>query len=791
MFGPKLSLAVRTQVIISVTLLVVFSVGLYLSLRALEASFMGFERMDSENQLSRAAIVIAEKMRSLESFATDYGKWDDTADFARGRRPGYTAENFLTETYENIDTDFILVLGLDGRVLYEGMRSRQYPGTAISPGALRKDGLSDISNGILNRIRGISVSVDTRPGLIEADGATIMVGIFPIMATSGKGPSYGAISMGKVLDRTVIAEYSARAQTGMSVKAVSSAAGNKNDAPEFLPHQWKAHQIIPGLVRGETFRLTAFGERHLLHQLSTSRWLLILNLLAMAVVCVAMVGMVLHRTVLKRISEFALRADRLRKGHDVAIRMPTGKDDDELDYLAVSINDLLDELQSTQRQLLNDAQHDNLTGLGNRSFLMNRLGLACALRERNSEYRFALYLIDLDGFKNINDAFGHNTGDQVLRVIADRIISHVRHSDTAVRLGGDEFVILQMDSGGLEDCEAFACRLLGSIAEPFQCDSQTLEITASMGVCLSLERPGECVPAEMLRDADIAMYTAKQEGKNRHNIFCSELGSAVTERLSLAHDLKGAIEQGELEVWYQPIISIDEGRVAEVEALVRWRHPKRGLIRPDLFIHLAEESPAIIALDRWVMVQALAGIRRMREIAPDISVSVNVSIRNFLQPDLHGVITSALEAAGLPPQALSVELTETDLARNEIALVGPIRKLADMGVRCLLDDFGSGYSSLGRLDLLPVHILKMDRAFIRRIDGGDIRIVEAVITMAHALGKKVVAEGVETDLQVEVLQSLECDLFQGFRFARPMPEASLLKLLKKGIRSFNRAGALN
>ncbi len=781
----KLSLGTRTQIIVACTLAVVFGAALYISVRALHSNFREYETHEASDELARAQEQINEHIRQLEAHAKDYGAWDDTVRFIEGEYPKYPSVDIDTSVYGNLDIDLVVITDLHGKVLYQAMRMRDYPGTRIRNGIARKDELGDIPEALLRKISSLAPISERRSGLLEFGGAPVAVAGYNVTHSNGEG-QFGTIFMGKVLDATVMEKYSRLAQTGVALSPASPAQRMAGEKIEIGAHSWTARKLIAGHAWQGLFLLTTTGERDMLPQLRTSELVLGLNLVLLSVVCVVLVSAVLYRLVLRRIRNFAMQADLLSKGDDETLRMPVSRNNDELDYLAGALNGLVDALQSTQQRIIKDAESDCLTGLGNRSFLMNRLSLACALRERDPNYRFALYMIDLDGFKNINDSFGHNTGDQVLRIIAGRILSHTRQSDTAVRLGGDEFVILQMNTGSAQDSDAFARRIISGIAEPFQCDGQILDITASMGISMSIDLTDKRAPQDFLRDADIAMYAAKKEGKNRHSFFCTEMGSMVSERLALVHDMKAAIGRGELEVWYQPIVSLAEGKVVELEALARWRHPSRGLITPDFFIPIAEESNMIVALDRWVLDEALGGLSRMRAIEPNLSVSVNVSIRNFLQPDLTDVITAALKDKGLPPQALSVELTETDIARNEATLVGEIRQLTDLGVRCLMDDFGSGYSSLGRLDLLPVHTLKMDRAFIRRINEGDRRIVEAVINMAHALEKKVVAEGIETELQVEVLQSLGCDLFQGYLFARPMPEPELTQLLKEGILALNR-----
>jgi diguanylate cyclase (GGDEF)-like protein/PAS domain S-box-containing protein len=419
------------------------------------------------------------------------------------------------------------------------------------------------------------------------------------------------------------------------------------------------------------------------------------------------------------------------------------------------------------------ARFDSLTGLPNRNMFLGELDRAIA-RGRRHEAPFAVYFIDLDRFKNINDTLGHSAGDDLLKAMAARLRRAVRENDLVARLGGDEFVVLLEGDAGAADLTTIAQMLLTAIAEPMTIHEHRFLVTGSIGIAL-FPTDGQDA-ATLLKHADAAMYLAKERGKNNVQFYTSELAEMAARHFELESALQLALSRKELLLHFQPKIDIASGRMVSVEALLRWNHPTRGLVPPLDFIPLAEERGLIVPIGRWVIQAACRQIRdwRAQGITPP-PVAVNLSARQFASETLVADIREAMAENGAAPADLEVELTESVLMADPDRANEVLQELHVMGVRISIDDFGTGYSSLSYLKRFPAQTVKIDRSFIHGLptDADDLAITEAVIAMAHSLGLNVVAEGVETAEQLASLRALGCDEAQGFLLGRPVAAAEL------------------
>jgi diguanylate cyclase (GGDEF)-like protein/PAS domain S-box-containing protein len=429
------------------------------------------------------------------------------------------------------------------------------------------------------------------------------------------------------------------------------------------------------------------------------------------------------------------------------------------------------ERKLAEEQLLHDAFHDALTGLPNRALFLDRLGLALE-RSRRRDGRFAVLFVDLDRFKVVNDGLGHLAGDALLVAVSQRLLAFVHPGDTLARFGGDEFTILLDEVGGAEDAVRTAERIQGELSRPFDLPSgREVFTTASVGIALSDVRYQTA--DELLRDADTAMYRAKAQGRARYVLFDAGMHTRAVELLTLETDLRRALERDELVVYYQPIVAIDTGRLSGFEALVRWRHPLRGLVLPSEFIGFAEESALIVPLGAWVLKEACrqtAAWVRSASGDPPLTVSVNVSARQLARPELGDEVEAALEESGLPASSLRLEITESLMVQSAEAAPATLARLRGLGIELYVDDFGTGYSSLGTLQTLPVDKLKIDSSFVARLEAneGSRELVRTILALARNLGLGVIAEGVETEGQRRLLAELGCEQGQGFLFAGPL-----------------------
>ena len=448
------------------------------------------------------------------------------------------------------------------------------------------------------------------------------------------------------------------------------------------------------------------------------------------------------------------------------------------------------ELQRLNEQLQHDAFHDTLTGLANRALFTDRLEQALQRQQRRSEGGFAVLFLDFDRFKLVNDSLGHGTGDALLVALGERLTECVRLGDTVARLGGDEFTILLENVASLEEATHTAERIQLELAKPFKVAGHTLYTSASIGIVASQnfmnssEAEHDSADA-VVRDADLAMYRAKALGKARYQVFTPEMRARALSLLSLENDLRRAVERDELRVFYQPIVALAEGRVSGFEALVRWEHPKHGLVSPAEFIPIAEETGLIVELDRWVLQEACRQVKAWQASfpsSPPLSVSVNLSSQQFNDPQLADYVQAVLEDSAFDPGCLNLEITESTLMQQAELTVETLQQLRRLGVHIYLDDFGTGYSSLSYLQRFPVNTLKLDRAFVNQMlqSPESSVLVETIVAMAENLKLTVVAEGIETEAQLAQLKRLNCQFGQGYLFAKPLRADEVTGYLRDG-----------
>ena len=451
------------------------------------------------------------------------------------------------------------------------------------------------------------------------------------------------------------------------------------------------------------------------------------------------------------------------------------------DVLVVSLHDLT-ERKRYESRIEHLASHDALTGLPNRALLRDRVEQAI-VHARRTGSRVAVMYVDLDQFKLVNDSWGHPAGDALLVEVGTRLRSAMREGDTVARLGGDEFVVLLADVARPGDSAVVARKIAGALAPPIVLDGRETQVTASIGIAIWPE-DGEGLEA-LLQCADVAMYRAKDEGRNGYQYYSGEMGAQARARVELETGLRQALERAELRLHWQPQVDLATGEVRGCEALMRWERPGRGLVSPAQFIPLAEESGLIVPIGEWALRSACreaagwaaAGLGR-------IQVAVNLSARQFRQGAVVETVRAALAESGLPAGCLELEITESVLARDLDQVVKALEQVRRMGVSVAIDDFGTGYSSLSYLRTLPIQKLKIDRSFIKGIpeDREAAALVGEIIRLAHVLSLEVVAEGVETAPQAAFLRDAGCEKMQGFLFSRPVPSAEFAALVRSGSR---------
>jgi diguanylate cyclase (GGDEF)-like protein/PAS domain S-box-containing protein len=431
-----------------------------------------------------------------------------------------------------------------------------------------------------------------------------------------------------------------------------------------------------------------------------------------------------------------------------------------------------------EEQIRTLAYRDSLTELPNRLLFHDRLRIALAQAQRQ-QLRPSVLILDLDRFKQINDTLGHSFGDRVLREVAGRLARNVREGDTVARLGGDEFSLLVPDAATSTDVARVAGKLLDKLRRPLRIEGHEVFVTPSIGISVY---PGDGRDVEtLIKNAEVALYRGKERGGNGYQLYAPAMNARAAERLALENSLRHAAAREEFELHYQPVADVQRGRIWGVEALLRWRHPELGLVLPDDFVPLAESAGLLGPIAPWVLRTACRQIRDWQlQHGMELWVAVNLSLRQFQHPSLVRLAAEALEAAGLPPRCLALEITETSAMQNAEVTIHTLRQLRTLGVRVAIDDFGVGYSSLSHLRRLPLDTLKIDRSFVRDIadDPGDAAIVRALVALARSLGLTVVAEGVETEEQLSFLRNCRCDGMQGFLLSPPLPPDACGELLQ-------------
>lgn len=449
----------------------------------------------------------------------------------------------------------------------------------------------------------------------------------------------------------------------------------------------------------------------------------------------------------------------IRDERDIAYRMAGSQTD-------------ISEQKSAEFQLMHDALHDNLTGLPNRALLMERISYCINRLQRNKQATFALAFLDLDRFKTVNDSLGHQMGDLLLQRVGERIRELLRDTDLLARLGGDEFVILFSEYQDLQSLATIVERVRRKLVLPFNIEEQVVHISASLGITVSEGQYEQ--PEDILRDADIAMYRAKESGKNRFEIFNAEMQRRASRALSIESALHTALERDQLRIHYQPIYTLDSRSLVGFEALLRWQHPEQGLLMPHEFLDIAEESGLIVPLGRWVITKAVEQLKVWRSSIAKLKhayVSINISSREFSERDLFQYIDRQLRHSALPACSLKMEITETVLIDNFTRAKAVMNALRERGIGLSIDDFGTGFSSLSYLHSFPFDHLKIDQTFVKQLDTNinSQSIVKTIISLAHNLGLTVVAEGGETSREIACLRKLGCEYGQGFNLAFPQP----------------------
>lgn len=739
------------------TVLLVF-VGvcfLWASSDLIDSRFDNFDAKFYEQQLMRVNGVLKQNRLSFELQLADYAHWDDTEQFALGNNPRFIDENLVPQSLENIQINGFIITKLDGSLVTPPQLA-QAGKLVPMPEALWAT-LQPILPALMSPEK---LSANTE--IVWSNHLGVMISGVTITDTIKHNAPSGYLFFIRILDEAILSGFRELTHVDFSITETKAS----DESRMSVSHQDSANEVNWTAIKpltGLAAQIEIRGGTYLQAERELTFSLLVLSVAGLTLVSLFGIYWIVYFKVLKRLHAFSELADQHRQEPQLPVRWPVSGHD-ELDNLALSLNEFITEVEVRHKDLSFLANHDSLTGIGNRRLLMSRLDANMNHHQRIPSFVSTLLLLDLDGFKLLNDGLGHAAGDDILRLIAQRMMSQVRNYDTVVRLGGDEFAIL-LENIEPEMAHPFAERLLRHIAEPFEYAGHKLNLRASIGLAAIKSALSK---EDVIRNADLAMYEAKRLGKNQAVVFKIGLLDTVSRRMQLEQALQEALNEKQLEVWFQPVIDARNGNILGMEALSRW--PLGGEYVPaNEFIAIAETSGMITKLGLQVFDKVGLALKELRVCYPELQCNVNLSVRQFRDSDLAKDIQACIEKHQLPTSALHLELTESMVAESETEILPTMRALVDQGFKFHLDDFGTGYSSLERLRNLPFDTLKIDRSFIVPLGQGDDVMVRNIINIGNELGMNLIAEGVETEVEVNKLLQLGCHQIQGYYFARPMP----------------------
>lgn len=763
------SLRRQSLLMTAATLAICMAIGAGISHYVLERSMREFEGRDAAHTLDRINILLEQQLVNMRKQATDYAVWNTTYDFMGNGNPDYVKENYSKAIFDNLDIDYVFLMRPDGHIAMALFRANQ-----ITPGATGIRYVADAqASPLSDQIKQLSVNFrEPKVGsILSMNGKQYIYGVSSILTNDGKGPARGNVVFIRTLDkkRMDYLKMLAQEEFSLTMDLVGDqiAIGDESIVSIKTMVDTEGRPIADIIVD---------QPRPLKQLVTTTRNIISTNALVLTLIALLFVFLMFDRLVLRKIDALVRNIFSIRQVGAIGKRLPAIGDQD-IDRISSEINHMLEELSDSHTRLQHEAFHDHLTGLGNRRLLLKELDSAFQSVKNRTISHFSLFLMDLDDFKDINDLYGHLAGDQVIKVIAERLSDCARSPDIPVRLGGDEFAVLIRTDQKLTT-EQFAQRLLEAVTRPIMWDGITFAVKASIGIVIADTTADPASnPIDWLRKADIAMYASKNRTKNGYLLFHPDLEIHISERKRMEFELSKMITEESSEIWMQPVLKQSDGSLFALEVLSRWFHPNLGEIPPTEFIRMAEETKMIDRLDRAVIRRSCAQLIWLRQNHPDLHLFINVSALTLMEPDFSTFISEQIRMNAIPDGALMLEVTETVLASNEELLQKNISAIRALGIRFLIDDFGTGYSSLSRLNALPLDYLKIDGSFLAALDSGHDTICKTIIRMAHSLDMQVIAEGVETETQLQRLADLKCDFVQGFYFAKPMNPEQLAAYL--------------
>jgi diguanylate cyclase (GGDEF)-like protein len=781
---PSIKFPLRLQVLLALALAglcLMVTLGVLLP-RLVVTRFdrQGASRMHDDTL--RVSQALQTELKSLSTFVVNWSNWDDTYTYVRRPNRAYETSNLTAPSFESIRINLMVFLNLRGEVVnasaYDLQTKKLVPGDQLTREILARNRRDLIPIG----------TQDSRQGIVMLSSGPWLVAAHPILTSDSKGPSVGTVIMGRQLTPALLRDLKRDVKLSLTLTPVSAdVTAHMSEAASgvFISVQGTNSLVGQTIVRDLRGRPTLVlnvgaDRKDHLNGLATAR-ILLLAVLAVVLIFTVLSMLLVERLVLNRLGQYRRQVQVMRTTELMSSRFPvSGRD--ELSDLGHALNGLLDQTELSQRQLHQQATYDELTGLPNRSEFKRALS-AMVL----TAHPFAVMLLDLDNFKAINDTLGHDVGDEVLRAVATQLAPALPAGGFLARLGGDEFAVLLPGTADDPLSAIHAQTMMGTLTRPLSTSIIDLQLLASAGVS---HWPGDALDsAALLKYADLAMYRAKAS-QNRLEHYHTDLSEQAQQRSDIERSLQGVLERRELWLVYQPVVDLSTGQPVGCEALLRWSSPRHGTVPPSIFVPIAEERGLIQEIGIWVLQEACTSAVRWLKAGQPLKVSVNVSAVQLRGAHFAATVASVLEETGVPPELLELEVTETAVMANLVEATRQLTQIRALGVSVALDDFGTGYASLELVRELPLDKLKLDRSFITGAESDARRqvIVAAVIRLARDLNLQVVAEGVETSRQVELLLAVQCPLAQGYFYSRPLKEENLRALFRQRLPPVARIG---
>lgn len=767
---------VRRQLLISLSLMAVVFVGLFLPLadHLISNQFEKFQIDEAQDEARRLERLLLDRVDRLRTSACDYADWGQTVDYVQGKAPAYIEENLSSGGLISLDTDYIFIVDRTLSVRYFAGTS-EYAGQ--SPGD--DDVLQPLPTSRLTpllsdpRIRSILEQPGGTSLIMRVGERWHLLGACPITypGTSVDKPSYGILGFAAELSPQRIELIGNLVGVPFSLydAARMSQLARLEDGGDVV-----MYRVIADSNGGPMVGLEIRYPQPLGEQIRMTRRLFLSTALGIFFIGGLLIWLLVNRGVVARLERMDRQLGELANGEQKTL--PVTRYDDEVDRLAQGFNRLYTELHAVNQTWRHEALHDPLTGLGNRAQLLRQI--ETHLGEHSNHRLLGLLLLDLDGFKTVNDIYGHAVGDRVLKRVAACLLEALPKKTPCFRLGGDEFAVL-VEGYEETDVHALAAHLNALLRSSNFAENVGTLLSVSIGIAWAPEDRSTMVASELMQRADIALYSIKRRSRDGYAIFDDSMLTKMQYQSDIQRSLREAISQGLIEIWFQPIVSARDHRVLRFEVLARWRHETLGPVAPTEFVAVAEQFHMAAALDLAVLRKGLSALPSLRAFAPEVGLSVNVSAQSLLDSEYARQVERLLCEHGLCGEDLILEVTETTLTQNEDALLAPIAALHALGIRIELDDFGVGHSSLGRLAQLQPHGIKLDGSFVRNLNNGGDRVCRAVIEMARQLGIEVTAECVETEAESNFFVNAGCDAMQGYLYSRPQPLVKCLTWLSE------------